>query len=329
MHFWAAIDEGADIVGCYRSDDGGGLHEISGRRSGLNEQASETGAGKAHVLGKWRLIGWYWIAQAAFVALFVPVWILQGDTVNGREGRPLGTIEWSRLEGLYEDVDVWGVMLGAILGLMVLQAALVWPVRKPRARSERGWSLRLSIGVAALVGTALGVAMLLGAATLLEMWDPPLSNEVRRALLVGFWVWLGVSYILGYVLLRRFCLRGLQRGERHESLLGRIAATLFVGTLVEAAAIMPIDVLMRKRESCYCFAGTYWGYVILLACGWVTLGPAILLPLFSKRRKRWYGSRCECCGYDMTGIIRAERAIDRCPECGAGWKHEPLAQAKE
>ena len=129
--------------------------------------------------------------------------------------------------------------------------------------------------------------------------------------------------------MHRFCSRGLKSGKRHEALLGRIAATLFVGTLVEAAAIMPIDVMYRRKQDCYCFAGTFGAYALLLAAGLLTLGPAILLPVLARRRKRWYGSCCDCCGYDMTGLIGASRVIDRCPECGAGWRADERVMGRE
>jgi rubrerythrin len=53
-----------------------------------------------------------------------------------------------------------------------------------------------------------------------------------------------------------------------------------------------------------------------MSVGIVALGPAVLLPILSRRRKRWYAGRCDACGYDMTGTPSA----DRCPECGAGWR---------
>ena len=269
---------------------------------------------------KWRLVLWFWLAQAAFITLFVPFWILQGESVDGQKGQRLGTLRWERVADLFTNLDVWGVILGAIAALMALQTILVWPVRKPRARNDRGWPLRLSIGVAALLGTSLGVTLLFGFYTIIELQEQHWSADLNHIFAVVFWGWIALSYIGGGLLMYAFCIRRLKRGERHEDILGRIAATLFIGTLVEVAAIMPIDIMFRRKQDCYCFAGTFWAYILLLAAGLVTLGPAVLLPVLTRRRKRWYASHCDCCGYDMTGIIHADRAIDRCPECGAGWK---------
>lgn len=288
----------------------------------MDELTSIRDEASVHLLHKWRMVGWFWLAQAAFVALFVPIWILQGESVNGQKGQPLGVFRWDRLADLFTNLEAWGVILGAIAALMVLQTALVWPVRKPRPRSDRGWPLRLSIGIAALIGTAMGVALLFAFYTIIELLEQHWSEDLNRVFAVVFWGWIGISYIGGALLMYVFCIRRLQRGERHEDILGRIASTLFVGTLIEAAAIMPIDIMFRRKQDCYCFAGTFWAYVILLAAGLAALGPAIFMPVLTRRRKRWYASRCDCCGYDMTGIIHADRTIDRCPECGAGWKRD-------
>ena len=107
----------------------------------------------------------------------------------------------------------------------------------------------------------------------------------------------------------------LSRGKR-ETRLGRLASLLFMGTVVEAAAIVPLDVMMRRKTDCYCDTGTFYA---LSACGTVglfALGPAILLPILAKRRKRWYLGHCDVCGYDMSATPRAAR----CSECGAGWR---------
>ena len=266
------------------------------------------------------MVLWYWVAQAVFVVLAIPLGLSQIDTVNGPHGRPWGELHGRELMGMLGDWPVVLAMLGTIATLMALQAVIVWPVRRPRHRTAKGWPLRLSVAAGAIAGTALAAGIVWAIGTVMSLWEPRLEPEEWKVLWIAMWVWIGGSYIAGTVLLYRFCSRGLRRGERHETLLGRIAATLFVGTLVEAAAIMPIDMMFRRKQDCYCAAGTFWAYVALLAAGLLTLGPAIILPVLSRRRKRWYGSHCDCCGYDMTGLIGGDRLIDRCPECGVGWK---------
>ncbi|MEM9372453.1 MAG: hypothetical protein AAGA55_02315 [Planctomycetota bacterium] len=47
--------------------------------------------------------------------------------------------------------------------------------------------------------------------------------------------------------------------------------------------------------------------------GFVGAGPAVLLPLFARRRRAWYRTHCHACGYDMRGDPEC------CPECGLAW----------
>ncbi len=107
----------------------------------------------------------------------------------------------------------------------------------------------------------------------------------------------------------------MKRGPR-ETQLSRIASTIFLGTIIEAVAIIPLDVMVRRRTNCYCAEGTYWALGFCGSAGLLFLGPAIYLLPLGRRRKRLSEGRCEACGYDMRGKPDA----DRCPECGAGWR---------
>jgi hypothetical protein len=270
---------------------------------------------------KWRLIAGFWLAQAAFILLIGPVLEMQGATVGGPQF-PLGYWRWDRIPHTFARWDYWEAIVLSIIGLMALQTILIWPVRRPRARQIGGWPVWLSLGAATLAGTALAAALYLGFSTITQLnnnLDPHWSYNTARA---AFITWCGICYILIGLLLYGFCSRRLRRGERYESILARISSRIFAGTLIEAAAIMPLDILFRRRQDCYCFAGSFWAFMVLLAAGLVAAGPAIFLPILMKRRKRWYASRCDACGYDMTGSLAGGREVDRCPECGAGWKPE-------
>jgi hypothetical protein len=284
----------------------------------LSESQTQPSEASLHVLAKWRLIAWFWSAQAIFVVFFAPVWIMQGESVKGPD-HPLGVWDLDRTLELLGDPLYWLSLILIIAGLMTLQIALVWPVRKPRV-TRSGRPLLRSLAAAALVGTGLATAIVLGLVTIFELNRDFHVGVNERIAVWLFWSWCAVSYFGGGALMYGFCRRSLRRGGTHESALGRLSAILFTGTLVEAAAIMPIDVMFRKREDCYCLAGTFWAYTVLLAAGLVTIGPAILLPMLMHRRKRWYASRCACCGYDMSGLLESGREFDRCPECGAGWR---------
>ncbi len=104
-----------------------------------------------------------------------------------------------------------------------------------------------------------------------------------------------------------------------ETALQKLASLLFLGTAIELLAVIPIDVFVRRRTSCYCLEGSYLALVTLVPLGFLALGPMVFLVAASKRRKRQLDGQCEVCGYDMTATPKAER----CPECGAGWKVPP------
>jgi hypothetical protein len=288
----------------------------------VGSEPREMSDGYVHVIAKRRLIAGFWSAQAVFVVLFSIVWIFQ---MAADPARPLGEWRWGQLIKVVTAWDYW-LMVALIIGvLMILQTALIWPVRRPRMRAVKGWPVWLSLAVATLAGTTLAAGLALGLVTLAEInpgLNPGWGERMTEWLLVA---WCAVSYVVIGTLIFVFCSRRLRRGERHERVLSRIASTIFTGTLIEAAAIMPLDVMYRKRSDCYCGAGTFWAYMLLIGAGLVVGGPAILLPILMKRRKRWYAGRCDCCGYDMRGHVASGREVERCPECGAGWTSDECA----
>ena len=95
-------------------------------------------------------------------------------------------------------------------------------------------------------------------------------------------------------------------------------AVLFLGTIVEAAAVIPLDIMIRRKTSCYCAEWTFFSLTALWSVGLLVLGPAVCLLPFGRRRKRINQGRCPACGYDRHGLDDETR----CPECGAGWRDD-------
>jgi hypothetical protein len=247
---------------------------------------------------KWCWAGLYWLVQT-IVVLLAPL-IIDGHVIV--EG-DLGILIDAPTDPFYLlPVSLWAV---ALIGL---QAIFLWPVRKPAAKSAaaRGWPLRLSLAVGGLGIAAMVWALLLAGWSLLDL----LGHEPTFS---GWYLALPValSWLVATPLLIAFC----RKGPR-ESLLQRIAAWLFVGTIIEVLAIIPLDVMVRRRTNCYCDEGTYNALLVCTGVGLFALGPCICLPLLARRRKRWYEGRCDACGYDMRGSLHATH----CPECGAGWR---------
>lgn len=195
---------------------------------------------------------------------------------------------------------------GCVVVLTILQSVFFMPIRPPgKGRSPR--PLWPSILVGGFLVGALAFAAAMAVAQVLSkdvfQNDPPF-------LLIAASVMAG-SWLFATPILFAFS----RRGPR-ETFVQRLAAQLLLGTIVEAAAIIPLDVFIRRRDDCFCAAGTYIGLTICGAVGLFVLGPAVFLPLLMRRRKRWFAGRCDVCGYDMAGC----RDALNCPECGAGWR---------
>lgn len=244
---------------------------------------------------RWRVVAAYLLGQGA-VMYIGPALLFQ---------------DWPDFDGSFLfDVEYLISVLIAWVIVCVLQALFLLPVRSPAPIGPRGKSLFVSVVLAAFLSAVLLTGLCWSVIYTFFLY----TNFPHRIERYGGWLLIGglaVSWLAATPLLWAFA-----KNRRRETVLGRIASRLFLGTVVEAVAVIPLDVMVRRKESCYCGAGTFWS---LLACGGIgvfALGPAILLPLITRRRKRWYAGRCEVCGYDMTGTPKAER----CPECGAGWR---------
>ena len=217
-------------------------------------------------------------------------------------------IAWYINEGLGvegEDAGVTSLLLALVL--VALHAVFLRPIYRPG--SGRSHGLGSSIVIAGLlIGAMLGVLVLAVGQVVYTygVWDP----GVR-----GAWIGVGSAVLVGWIA-GFFLVSAFVRHGRRENALARLSARLFVGTILEAAAIIPLDALVRRKEDCVCATGTYLALIGCAAIGLFTIGPAVFLPLLARRRRRWYAGQCEVCGYDMTPTPKAER----CPECGSGWR---------
>lgn len=245
---------------------------------------------------KWVLVAIWWVLQGCALLLAAVVFF----------DWKAGPIAWVlRVPKLLADEPL--VLAGYYGAFVTLQGLFLVPVRKP-IPGTRGWSVRVSLAVAGFLIALLTVGVFLFIQD--ELW---LLNGAEADIfpwIPAFVATLGVTWVVATALLIAFC----KRGPR-ESLLARVSAGLFLGTMVEVAALIPLHVLVRRKSDCYCDRGTFWALVICASVGTLVIGPAIFLPLLAHRRRRWYEGRCEICGFDVTATPDAER----CPSCGSGW----------
>ncbi len=265
------------------------------------------------------LLSVYWLLQGALAYVLAGAWITLNANSGGSAG-PLYSFDFSDLFHLLTDPHWAPWAAGGILVFTLLQGFFLLPVRRPAARLDgRGVPLWLSAAAAGVAVALLWGAVATSGFALVQLWQWEHRGSIEQPLLLVILGSVGVGWLIATPLIVRFMAR-----RRRETALSRIAAAVFMGTTVEAVAIMPLDVMMRRKTDCYCDTGTFWA---LSACGTVGLfvfGPAVLLPIVARRRKRWYASRCDACGYDMSATLGALR----CPECGAGWRSEPAAHEK-
>lgn len=269
---------------------------------------------------KWGLLAAYWLVQAVVHYIFAVVWFVAGSNVHGPGGRLFGNI--TDLEELIEHATYPYFVVATLITITVVtlaQAALVLPVARPSAKRSRGTPVWISMALAAVAIAALCVSAVWAADSIafaIGSRHDESSDWVmnwRYAVAGGIAAWIPAT-----LLLVAFARRSAASDPAlsREDLLARTAALVFKGTMVKVAAIIPLDVMVRRRTNCYCDTGTFMALTVCATVGLFALGPAIFLPLLARRRAMWHHGRCEVCGYDMQGNLKAER----CPECGAGWK---------
>ena len=216
-----------------------------------------------------------------------------------------------------ESFVIWMAPLLLTSGLLLLQWIFLLPIRKP-ASAVKAVPIFLSLAVAAFYMCLLFGAFVLAVTDTLGTYEFFDYDDLPAPLWLMLLAIVGAAWLVSTPLLIFFC-----RKSRDAGVLQRIASGLFLGSILEAAAIIPLDILVRRRSECICATGTFFSLVVCGTIGLAAFGPAIFLPLMLPHRKRWYGRLCDVCGYDMRGNTGAER----CPECGAGWReaktHKP------
>jgi hypothetical protein len=200
----------------------------------------------------------------------------------------------------------WFVLPTAVCA--VLQILFLLPLFRHRpSQTHRGRHLLLSLLIGALLAGVLcgGVAMgILGALEEVLGRDSvpgPWKLIILTIVIVswGFWSILVVIFA---------------REPRPGRALGRMIALLFAGTAVELIAVIPLDIMVRRRSDCYCASPSYFALCLAgMMVLWLT-GPVGIILLTSRRRRLWAQTHCEYCGYE-----RGPTPGDKCPECGRQW----------
>ncbi len=183
-----------------------------------------------------------------------------------------------------------------------------------RVRYREGMPLWSSLAVIAFLSTVLGIALIAALAGVARSafvystgapWD---TNDDQVTLAISGSILVG--WAIATLLLVRF-----KRRTEDETWVTRLVVRLFIGTVVEFVATIPFDVMLRRKNDCYCSNETFWSLLMSGTVGFVFFGPFIFLLPLGRRMQRLRAGRCPGCGYDMSAI----RNSPRCPECGLGW----------
>jgi len=276
---------------------------------------------------KWVLLGGFWAAQG--IALYlVQALIYESqngidvtiDSTGGFRGiLPEGIFgQWPSFEN-YTNLLIdseFAIMMGmTIAALTIAQMIFLLPVRRPGLMGNRGHGLKRSLYIAGFVigGLTLAAVMAIGEyLDTVHKMDFGFIDQFPGGAYFGVGIVVALGWSIATPMLFHFT-----RPGRKEAVLARLSKKLFLGTIIEVALLIPLDVMVRRKTSCYCWAGSYWALTLCGFIGVFALGPAVFLPILAKRRKTWYAGHCGVCSYDMSGTPDALR----CPECGTGWKN--------
>ncbi len=205
--------------------------------------------------------------------------------------------------------------LGILPGLFIAitQYLFLLPVRQVRVGLQpRARPLLRGLVGAAFVGAMGMTALLLSLTDVVWLIARSEAYEYDDGYWGLFSLVLGVlvcSWLIWTPLLAWFCRRRPQLTTP-----GRLVGLLLGGTIAELVVIIPVDVLVRTRNSCYCATASFHAtWLATLALLWLA-GPGILLAVTSRRRRAWLESHCDNCGYPKGPSPGAE-----CPECGYKW----------
>ena len=190
--------------------------------------------------------------------------------------------------------------------IVFCQALMLIPTVSPPRKGVHSRRWFISFAVIAFFAATLTLGVLMGLMELIDVWEDHfwakpyawLSILLTMAVSWSIWTWVILRY-----------------SRKHDvTNINRILGLLLSGTVIEMIVLVPIDVMVRRRNDCCCETGTYWGMIIGLSSMLFLAGPGVLVLLGKHRHHAWSRNHCYRCGYSKGPEPRG-----RCPECGADW----------
>jgi hypothetical protein len=205
-------------------------------------------------------------------------------------------------------------LVGFYLVFCGLQYGLLQPIYRPPTMTGASKPPKLWI-TTILLGLLIGLLICLVVLLLGDIAWLFFDNDKQEPVYWVFGVVAGLTMLVSWVFFTRFIRAFLHKGPIDVQL-RRAANRLFLGSVIEVIAGIPIYTLISRRENCICAA--FSGLTIIFggAIAFFLLGPVLLLLLLGWRSRSASLLQCPACGYDK----RNDTNKDSCPQCGAGWK---------
>ncbi len=205
------------------------------------------------------------------------------------------------------EILVWHMTPSVILAAVqvVFLAPLVGPVRS----DSQGRSMRASMLSAACVALVLSCGIVFA---LFEVVALVSTEGVSASLVEDDPVIAPFALFIGWGIIGLPWTIALWKvgDSRHPNGLARATRMLLAGTVIELVLALPIYVLARRRESCYCSLSSWWAMVAGIVALLSLCGPCAVLFLTREARRNWSRGACHACGYP-----RRSGAV-QCSECG-------------
>lgn len=163
--------------------------------------------------------------------------------------------------------------------------------------------MRQSIVAAAILAGALVTILGFGAIEALTVLVSGVPNDPSPMVSALVLTWLLSSLGWSAVLWRA-------GAESNPDGVSRLVRAAFRGSALQVVLGLPLYIIVRRKESCWCSLVTFWSLCVGFASMILLCGPGAVLLLTRGHRRAWRRGACGSCGH-----LRAPSS-DRCPECG-------------
>lgn len=214
-------------------------------------------------------------------------------------------------EGFYTNEHL--ILLAIAMFAATLQLMLAAPAVPPFRAAQEGRSMRQSIVAAAILAGALVTILGFGAIEALTVLVSGVPNDPSPMVSALVLTWLLSSLGWSAVLWRA-------GAESNPDGVSRLVRAAFRGSALQIVLGVPLYVIVRRKESCWCSLFSFWSLCVGFASMILLCGPGAVLLFTRGHRRAWRQGACGSCGH-----VRAPHA-DRCPECGVAY---PVRQMME